>query len=350
MERGYVRLPCELLDAGLSAVQLGVFAHCLLSAAPTTRTVTVAGQTVTLEPGQFVFERSVWAEQLGIPPHALRYAMDALRRTTRIVATRLSNWFTVFTVVNSDSYLLASGGGSQPDCQPDCQPDLRACHTGEPANFLEPQGTARCSTHALCQPAGQSAGQSALPLPLPSLPSPSQEKRNTKSKTKTLPPQEPPRTGDRRVIPPKIEWVVAYCEDRAAAGNPPINPQAFFDHYTASGWMRGKSRIRDWQGCVRTWESNRREEASRQPALLQLPGMGAVSGGGSYAGLRVNSVYQQKLVEGEQKARMIQELERRLADEEGENSGSADASEPALSAHAPIQALEASWRALVTRL
>ena len=151
------------------------------------------------------------------------------------------------------------------------------------------------------------------------------------------------------MIPPKIEWVVAYCEDRAAAGNPPVDPQEFFDHYTANGWMRGTSRVRDWQGCVRTWENARRKEAGNQPALLRHPGMGAVSGGGSYAGLRVNSVYQKMRVEGEQKARMIKELERRLADEEGKNFDSADATVPALPAQHPALELAPSWRALVTR-
>ena len=56
-----------------------------------------------------------------------------------------------------------------------------------------------------------------------------------------------------RFVPPDVEMVRAYCEER----NNSIDPQAFIDHYTANGWMRGKTKIKDWKACVRTWERNR---------------------------------------------------------------------------------------------
>lgn len=51
-------------------------------------------------------------------------------------------------------------------------------------------------------------------------------------------------------VKPTVEQVAAYCRER---GNS-VNPQEFIDHYTANGWMRGKSRVVDWEACVRTWE------------------------------------------------------------------------------------------------
>lgn len=57
-------------------------------------------------------------------------------------------------------------------------------------------------------------------------------------------------TARSRFIPPTVEEVAAYCEER---GNG-INPQKFVDYYTSNGWMRGKTKIKDWKACVRTWE------------------------------------------------------------------------------------------------
>ena len=54
--------------------------------------------------------------------------------------------------------------------------------------------------------------------------------------------------------PPTVEEVAAYCRER---GNK-VDPQRFVDFYTASGWNRGKTKIKDWRACVRTWEKGER--------------------------------------------------------------------------------------------
>lgn len=56
----------------------------------------------------------------------------------------------------------------------------------------------------------------------------------------------------RRFTPPAVEDVASYCQERGNA----VDAQRFVDFYTASGWMRGKTPIRDWKACVRTWERN----------------------------------------------------------------------------------------------
>ncbi|MFA6067555.1 MAG: hypothetical protein WC810_03140 [Janthinobacterium sp.] len=56
-------------------------------------------------------------------------------------------------------------------------------------------------------------------------------------------------------IPPPLESVTVYCKER----NNNINPQEFIDHYQANGWMRGKTKIKDWKACIRTWESNEKK-------------------------------------------------------------------------------------------
>lgn len=51
-------------------------------------------------------------------------------------------------------------------------------------------------------------------------------------------------------IPPTLEEVANYCNER----NNKVDPQRFIDFYSASGWMRGKNKIKDWKACIRTWE------------------------------------------------------------------------------------------------
>jgi len=68
--------------------------------------------------------------------------------------------------------------------------------------------------------------------------------------------------GARKFRPPSADDVAEYCRER---GNG-IDAQEFVDHYAANGWMRGKTKIKDWRACVRTWE-RRRKEDTRQATM-----------------------------------------------------------------------------------
>lgn len=69
-----------------------------------------------------------------------------------------------------------------------------------------------------------------------------------------------------RAIPPSFESVKAYCGER---GNL-VNPQKWFDHYTANGWMVGKNRMKDWRAAIRTWEHNSIGNASKSSVLRPI--------------------------------------------------------------------------------
>lgn len=56
----------------------------------------------------------------------------------------------------------------------------------------------------------------------------------------------------KRFAPPTLEEVKAYCKER---GNG-VDPQHFFDYYTANGWKVGKNPMKDWKAAVRSWENN----------------------------------------------------------------------------------------------
>lgn len=59
---------------------------------------------------------------------------------------------------------------------------------------------------------------------------------------------KPPRS---RFIPPSVDDVRAYCIERKSG----VDPQVFWDFYTANGWKQGRGKpIVDWKAAVRTWE------------------------------------------------------------------------------------------------
>ena len=59
----------------------------------------------------------------------------------------------------------------------------------------------------------------------------------------------------KRFIPPILEEIKNYCLER---GNS-VNPESFFNHYQANGWMRGKAKLKDWRAAVRYWEINEKK-------------------------------------------------------------------------------------------
>lgn len=61
-----------------------------------------------------------------------------------------------------------------------------------------------------------------------------------------------PQERTRKAIPPTIDEVREYCESHGYN----IDPQHFVDHYTANGWMVGRTKMKDWQATVRTWVAN----------------------------------------------------------------------------------------------
>ena len=87
-----------------------------------------------------------------------------------------------------------------------------------------------------------------VPVPVPdTVPVPDRESN---------PADKPPR-----FIPPSLEEVTAYCQER---GNT-VDPQAFVDFYAAKGWKIGNQKMVDWKAAVRTWEGKGRKQRSTVP-------------------------------------------------------------------------------------
>lgn len=72
---------------------------------------------------------------------------------------------------------------------------------------------------------------------------------NTKElNTNSIKPPVSPKGGKK--MPPTIEEVREYAQSR---GNI-VDPDYFFDYYEGLNWMRGKTKVKDWQATYRTWE------------------------------------------------------------------------------------------------
>lgn len=71
------------------------------------------------------------------------------------------------------------------------------------------------------------------------------------------PKENPNSSADKphRFTPPTLEEVVAYCQER----NNGVDPQKWYDFYSAKGWMIGKNKMKDWKAAVRTWEKRQQK-------------------------------------------------------------------------------------------
>jgi hypothetical protein len=67
------------------------------------------------------------------------------------------------------------------------------------------------------------------------------------------PPEEQKKKPKPRFVPPTLEEVKAYCEERTNG----IDYIKWHDFYSAKGWMVGKNKMKDWKAAVRTWEQSK---------------------------------------------------------------------------------------------
>ena len=60
--------------------------------------------------------------------------------------------------------------------------------------------------------------------------------------------------------PPTYDEVKTFVKENGYT----INPQTFFNHYTSNGWMKGQTKMTDWQAAIRTWQARQDEEAPKK--------------------------------------------------------------------------------------
>lgn len=65
---------------------------------------------------------------------------------------------------------------------------------------------------------------------------------------------------NNRFVIPTVEQIKEYCTER----NNKIDAEYFFNYYQSIGWMRGKTKMKDWKSTIRTWEANEDKFATHE--------------------------------------------------------------------------------------
>ena len=59
-------------------------------------------------------------------------------------------------------------------------------------------------------------------------------------------------------FPPSVEEVAEYCTSKGYS----FKPAAFIAHYEVSNWYRGKTKIKSWKACAKTWGIREQDDTS----------------------------------------------------------------------------------------
>lgn len=152
----------------------------------------------------------------GMSKQAITRARNVLRQAGRIeFTTRPGNQSTVYRIIP-----FAFQNGTQSDTQTDTQTDAQAVTQADTQS-----GTQADTIHRL-------------------------DKTRLDNRKESKPKKEAKPKKESATIPPTVDMVVAYCKKR----NNGIDAQRFIDFYEARGWMIGKTKMKDWQAAIRTWE------------------------------------------------------------------------------------------------
>lgn len=222
MKEGYVKLYRQLLDnpVFLNEKLLKVWVWCLLTAVHSDREVVTQGGTiVTLKPGQFIFGKNQGAMENGLSPTTF-YRMISTLKDLGMLSTSANNKWTVATVENWGLYQIeASKVGQREEKKWTPNRQLEA---------LEFQGVDGVRKTEIG----------------PEMDTIQEYNNNIYIKAQRKP--------DRKKIPPTLDMVTEYCKKR----NNDIDPQYFIDYYETRDWQVGKTKMKDWQAAIRTWERN----------------------------------------------------------------------------------------------
>ncbi len=212
--KGYILLHRSFLDWEWYKVPIVriVYEYCLMRASYSDTKI----QGVELKRGQFLTSIPTIAEANGITIQNVRTALKKLEKSGNLTRSSHAK-YTIITVVNYDLYQLANS-------------ELTEYQQNDNRVVTEYQ---------------QSANSELTTI----------NKYNTKNK------KERNIKERKKFVPPTVDEVKAYVEERHSN----VDPVKFVNYYDSIGWKRGKTPIKDWKACVRTWEA--KSEDKRRPEV-----------------------------------------------------------------------------------
>jgi|TARA_Y100000310_G_scaffold192379_1_gene192335 hypothetical protein len=123
---GRVTIPLEVLDTLKDPATLRFFLWCLIQAATKEAVIVARGQTITLSPGEFIFNRRKAAnalESYGLSERKIRTALDKCK-ASQYVSQKTSQKVTVISVMNFATYDIIAERGV-PESVPESVPKRR---------------------------------------------------------------------------------------------------------------------------------------------------------------------------------------------------------------------------------
>ena len=190
------------------------------------------GSLLTVKRGELVFGRIKYSRELNISEKKIRRYIALLEQENMITkGQQKSNKFSLISITNYESFQKRASKG--------------------PAKGQQ-NGSERASQEPVMM--GDASGSG-----------PAKGQQETQKAATSKQETNKPIGGKlKRFIPPEISEVQEYCLERKNN----IDPETFIDFYSATNWMRGKNKVKDWKACVRTWEKNRRDTSYSSPANL----------------------------------------------------------------------------------
>lgn len=183
-------------------------------------------QDMKVERGSFITSVAKMSIESGLSEKQVRLAMSKLEKTGEIT-TKRTNKYTLITVVK---YAYFQGECLCEDKQKDTQGNTQ---WAEQASWQ--RATIRENKREVTR---ENKREECPPI------------RNTTYYS--LSPLEGEPKPKNRFIKPTLEEVESYCRERGKG----VDPQRWYDFYTANGWMVGKNKMKDWKASVRYWERN----------------------------------------------------------------------------------------------
>jgi hypothetical protein len=118
MHRGYLKLWRKTKDSIKGAIHLGFWSYCLLEAAYQQKNVVIHGQSIILQPGEFVFGRKRWSTELGLTDKQIRSCIrkfsDNRFDKAMIGVVRRYNKFTIYNILNWPIYQIGDTNSTVP--------------------------------------------------------------------------------------------------------------------------------------------------------------------------------------------------------------------------------------------
>lgn len=234
---GFIKLHRKLLDCSVFQNEklLKVWIWCLLSANHTDKQVIMGNTIANLEAGQFIFGRKTAAEANNLSESTF-YRMMNLLKDLGMISLCANNKWTVATVENWRLY----------QCEEQNVEQQRGVK-------LDNKRTAETVGNQGVERYGESK---------------SEQQMDTNNNIYNIYKKDSPtkqKKPDRKVIPPTLDMVSDYCTERSNG----INPQYFIDYYSARDWYIGKTKMKDWQAAVRTWENNNKQR-NKEPISAEV--------------------------------------------------------------------------------